>query len=109
MTAKGNWISKWSNAPKVILKMIVVIFAQFCAYTKKITELYTLNTQIIQYINYILINLLLKMKQRISLVGQRLRIPLALQGMQVQSLVGELRSHMPEEQLSPHTTTIEPA
>ena len=108
MMAKGNWISKWSNAPKVILKMIVVIFAQFCAYTKKITELYTLNTQIIQYINYILINLLLKMKQRISLVVQQLRIPLAMQGMQVRSLAGELRSHMPQEQISPHTTTIEP-
>ena len=47
MMAKGNWIYKWSNAPEMILKMIVVIFAQFCAYTKKITELYTLNTKII--------------------------------------------------------------
>ena len=45
----------------------------------------------------------------LSLSLQRSKIHLPMQGMQVQSLVGELRSHMPEEQLSPHTTTIEPA
>ena len=52
----------------------------------------------------------------ISLVVQWLRIHLAMQGTQVQSLVGELRSHMPWSNSahmpslsSPHTTTRESA
>ena len=38
---------------------------------------------------------------------QWLRICLPMQGTQVRSLVRELRSHMPVEQLSPHTAARE--
>ena len=46
---------------------------------------------------------------RISLVTQWLRIRLAMQEMQVPSLVGKLGSHKPQSNQSPCTVTAEPA
>ena len=61
-----------------------------------------------------LLNYTLKVRMGISLLVQRLRICRAIQGMQAQSLVQELRSHMPQSnsayapQPSLHTATKRP-
>ena len=51
---------------------------------------------------------LIKKMMGASLVVQWLRIHLPKQGMRVQSLVGELRSHVPQGNLAPSTVTTEP-
>ena len=60
-----------------------------------VAPLYTFCSIVSENLIHFLKNLLVKKKWGTSLVGQRLRIRLPMQGTWVQSLVWELRSHVP--------------